>query len=366
CVLVTGIGSCAGLVCSVMEMKLNVTVGVETLHSDAVEIARHVRPHWTCCPVSVKVFTDGITNRLLGCYIDTEPDDMILIRVYGENTHLFIDRNLEIRNLKFMSSAGLSPPLLCTFQNGICYGYTPGDVLDQNLVSDPKVFRLITKNLAFMHCINVSENVNKEPCLFKVLRKYLKLIPDSYADCSDEIKRILPNKQQLTEEVQLLESHLSSMGSPVVFCHNDLLLKNIVRNKRKDVTFIDFEYADFNYQAFDIGNHFCEFAGVEKYNPQLYPDKSFQIEWIRSYLTYWNKLRSNKPMNMNGDAEHSIEEQIERLYQQVNKFSLAAHLLWGIWALIQAKHSKIRFDFLGYAVDRINEYFTRKQQILVE
>lgn len=27
------------------------------------------------------------------------------------------------------------------------------------------------------------------------------------------------------------------------------------------VRFIDFEYADFNYQAYDIGNHFNEFAG---------------------------------------------------------------------------------------------------------
>lgn len=25
--------------------------------------------------------------------------------------------------------------------------------------------------------------------------------------------------------------------------------------------FIDYEYADYNYQAFDIGNHFNEFAG---------------------------------------------------------------------------------------------------------
>lgn len=28
------------------------------------------------------------------------------------------------------------------------------------------------------------------------------------------------------------------------------------------VRFIDYEYADFNYQAFDIGNHFNEFAGA--------------------------------------------------------------------------------------------------------
>lgn len=29
------------------------------------------------------------------------------------------------------------------------------------------------------------------------------------------------------------------------------------------VRFIDYEYAGYNYQAFDIGNHFNEFAGEE-------------------------------------------------------------------------------------------------------
>lgn len=28
--------------------------------------------------------------------------------------------------------------------------------------------------------------------------------------------------------------------------------------------FIDYEYADYNYQAFDIGNHFNEFAGERR------------------------------------------------------------------------------------------------------
>lgn len=30
------------------------------------------------------------------------------------------------------------------------------------------------------------------------------------------------------------------------------------------VKFIDYEYADFNYQAFDIANHFNEFAGRQE------------------------------------------------------------------------------------------------------
>lgn len=30
------------------------------------------------------------------------------------------------------------------------------------------------------------------------------------------------------------------------------------------VRFIDYEYSSYNYQAFDIGNHFNEFAGLSK------------------------------------------------------------------------------------------------------
>jgi len=60
----------------------------------------------------------------------------------------------------------------------------------------------------------------------------------------------------------LLKTELSSAGSPIVFCHNDLLLANVIYNAEKNtVTFIDYEYSNYNYQAFDIGNHFAEFAG---------------------------------------------------------------------------------------------------------
>lgn len=36
------------------------------------------------------------------------------------------------------------------------------------------------------------------------------------------------------------------------------------------VTFIDQEYGMYNYQPFDIGNHFCEYAG--KYSDILLSD----------------------------------------------------------------------------------------------
>lgn len=47
-----------------------------------------------------------------------------------------------------------------------------------------------------------------------------------------------------------------------MFAHNDLLLGNVIFNKDEGtISFIDYEYASYNYQAFDIANHFNEFVG---------------------------------------------------------------------------------------------------------
>lgn len=72
--------------------------------------------------------------------------------------------------------------------------------------------------------------------------------------------------ESLQSELEDLKQHLSKLGSPVVMCHNDLLLANVILDPSHDkVTFIDYEYAGMNYQAFDIGNHFAEFAGTHKF-----------------------------------------------------------------------------------------------------
>lgn len=72
---------------------------------------------------------------------------------------------------------------------------------------------------------------------------------------------ILPYAE-LEKEYHLLEKTLSKVNSPVVYAHNDLLLGNVLYNEEQEnVVFIDYEYTAFNYQAFDIANHFAEFAG---------------------------------------------------------------------------------------------------------
>lgn len=153
------------------------------------------------------------------------------------------------------------------------------------------------------------------------------------------VKTKFPSVASLREEFHELYSALEKSNSPVLFCHNDLLLGNIVYTPEANkVTFIDYEYAEPNHQAFDIGNHFAEFPGIDSDNGidySIYPSREFQIEWLRVYLEEFH------------ETSEISDDDVEKLYKQVNKFALSSHFLWTCWSLIQAENSTIDFDFVG-------------------
>lgn len=79
--------------------------------------------------------------------------------------------------------------------------------------------------------------------------------------CCRYVEIVTP-KERIKEELILLKNVLLKLDSPIVFAHNDLLLGNVIYTENENsVTFIDYEYAGYNYQAYDIGNHFAEFTG---------------------------------------------------------------------------------------------------------
>lgn len=126
------------------------------------------------------------------------------------------------------------------------------------------------------------------------------------------------------------------------------------------VKFIDYEYADFNYQAYDIGNHFNEFAGTNKttiitithiilyvmyviykymtfttvylthwsfifefwgvsnVDSSLYPSCELQFDWLTAYLESFKWF--------NGVDSTVNKKEVLELYVQVCKFSLVSIL----------------------------------------
>ena len=154
-------------------------------------------------------------------------------------------------------------------------------------------------------------------------------------------------------DLDRLQDSLIQLNSPVVFCHNDLLSGNIIYNpEQDDCHFIDYEYGCFSFRGFDIGNHFCEYAG-------------FDCEWDRfpndDYIRNWLQVYLRHSPQTNGEYPESIESML----YEVKAFSVAAHFFWAVWALVQAQVSEIDFDYFDYAVMRLAE-FERRQAWLTQ
>ena len=81
---------------------------------------------------------------------------------------------------------------------------------------------------------------------------------------------------------------------------------------------IDLEYAGPNYMAYEIADHFCEFAGVHDVNFDLYPNEDVQKVWIKAYLEEANGETEMHSMSGHGVAimhtvSHSHLSQVTRL-----------------------------------------------------
>ncbi|KAG7266339.1 hypothetical protein CRUP_027583 [Coryphaenoides rupestris] len=254
--------------------KFPIFVDEHRVTEGAIGLIKELRPAWDTERVRTKLFTDGTTNKLVGCYVEDSPEDVVLVRVYGNKTELIVDRDNELKSFQVLHANGCAPRLYCTFQNGICYEFIQGDALGTQDVRDP-------------------------PNLWIKMRKYFSLVATEFTEQASNlrIQREVPSQAVLEHEMLWMKEHLSALGSPV--------------------------YSSYNYQAFDIGNHFNEFAGMSELDYGLYPSREMQLEWLQ-----------------------------------------ASHFFWGFWALIQAKYSSIDFDFLGYAVLRFNQYFKTKPAVM--
>uniref|UniRef100_A0AAY4AXT1 ethanolamine kinase n=1 Tax=Denticeps clupeoides TaxID=299321 RepID=A0AAY4AXT1_9TELE len=344
--------------------KFDVTVNEQDYRGGALQLIKELRPHWKPSEVKMKPFTDGITNKLIGCYVGPVMEDVVLVRVYGNKTELFVDRENEVKSFRVLQAHRCAPRLYCTFNNGLCYEFLQGTALEPEHIRNPAIFGLIAKQLAKYHAIHAHNGWVPQSDLWLKMGKYFSLVPTHFQDPvqNRRLSREVPSSRQLREEMVWLKQSLSDLGSPVVLCHNDLLCKNIIYNQAGDdhtgpgnVKFIDYEYAGYNYQAYDIGNHFNEFAGLSDVDYSFYPDRTLQLQWLRAYLEAYKEHK--------GQGTEVSDTEVEVLYVQVNRFALASHFFWGLWALIQAQYSTIDFDFLGYAVLRFSQYFKMKPEV---
>ena len=170
----------------------NVTIPCENSEPAIIRILEQIRPEWSVDRLQFKFFSEGISNKLVGCMLkDGDEKDLIMFRMYGNQTELFIDRNKELANVELLNSRGFAPPLHCMFENGYCCGFIPGRTLETEEMSDAHFSELIARKLARVHAIKLPSDA-RQPCAFNMIEKFLRVLPERFEDPVKQKRYIYP------------------------------------------------------------------------------------------------------------------------------------------------------------------------------
>lgn len=275
----------------------------------------------------------------------------VLVRIYGEGVDIFFDRENEIRTFEFMSKQGQGPRLLGRFSTGRVEEFIHARTLSASDLRDPGTSALIAAKMKEFHDLDMPGP--RTILLWNRLRNWLT----TAKSMSSSSKEDPFNLAAMEEEITTLENSFSGDHLQVGFCHNDLQYGNIMMDEvTKSLTIIDYEYACYNPVAFDIANHFCEMAAdYHTDTPHVLDYSKYPgVEERRRFLHVYLSCSGDQPSDLI----------IEQCLQEVEKYTLASHLFWGLWGIISEHVNEIDFDYLEYARQRFQQYWLRKSEVL--
>ncbi|AET02481.2 choline/ethanolamine kinase [Medicago truncatula] len=343
----------------VVENDVNNKVNyLDYLPDEAKEILKSLANKWEnvldANELEVIPLKGAMTNEVFQIKWQTTEGEMsrkVLVRIYGEGTDIFFDRENEIRTFAFISKNGQGPRLLGRFAQGRLEEFIRARTLSAPDMRDPSISALIASKMKEFHDLDMPGS--KNVYLWERLRDWL--IEARRLLSPEEVEMFHLNT--MDKEISLLEKELSITPQRIGFCHNDLQYGNIMLDEvTNSVTIIDYEYASYNPVAYDIANHFSEMAAnYHTETPHIldyskYPDLEERQRFVHTYLS--------------SSGEQPSDNEVQKLLDEIEKYTLASHLLWGLWGIVSEHVNKIDFDYKEYAKQRFQEYWSRKNHLL--
>ncbi|KAG8157468.1 hypothetical protein KVR01_012852 [Diaporthe batatas] len=271
----------------------------------------------------------------------------------------------------------LAPPLLFRFTNGHAYQFMEGEACSASGITDPLIWRGVAKELARWHTLLPAPPTNsstmgplhQEHNVWATARKWLEAATGSATE-----------KEELRLDLDYLVDRVLGTDPPgqaLVLGHGDLLPANVIVQQVAQgesngltasrippgiVKFIDYEHACFCPRAFDLANHFAEWAGFECDYTRL-PTKATRREFLREYLAACNQARPDPgpagvPSGDGAVGQEHFESELARLEADVDSYRGFPGFYWGLCALLQAHSATgtIEFDYAGYSETRFAEF----------
>ena len=280
------------------------------------EIVCELLPEWKGLDINISQLSGGITNKLYR--IQSEAGDYT-VRIYGDKTELFIDRQFEAETIREMAKVGVGSNLIKFMPEiGVTIVEFIGDsiVLTNDHFLDRSLYPLIVEPIRKIHGSGV-----QLPKLFNPLvevKKMFTILNDLKAEYPEfDIAGTIKRLEKLTEIIAIPETEYTA-------CHNDLLADNFIlinedaRHKYDSPMYIiDWEYGGMAPRYYDIGDMFQEILVPREAEKQIV-------------------------------AEYSKGEDFEQNLYYIDLFKPFPDIYWFLWSLIQLNISKIEFDYYNY------------------
>jgi len=280
------------------------------------EVCYELLPEWKGLDIKISQLSGGITNKLFR--IQSEKGDCT-VRIYGDKTDLFINRDYEIQAQTEMAKIGVCAPLVKYLpERGVTIVEFIGDavVLTNDHFLDASLYPVIVDPIRKIHDSGVQLDKLFNPLI--EVQKMAAILADlgvAYPefDIDGTIKRL----GDLMQIIDIPESDYTA-------CHNDLLADNFIwinedaRSRYPNPMYIiDWEYAGMAPKYYDIADMFQEILVPRESEKQIV-------------------------------AAYCQGEDFDRNLYFIDLFKPYPDIYWFLWSLIQLNISKIEFDYYDY------------------
>lgn len=338
--------------------------------------------HVDVSDINVDQILSGLSNQLYKVNIREDYPERarfahpeVLFRIYGKDVNSLYDSSTEVCVFKILGVRGVAPRLIAELDGGRIEEWINGAALLHADMAKSSVLLGLAGILAGIHQIDLSKYIDTRPCIEKFLNMWRAGAMAIYDSVTEDHPSYLAlqrlNLPKLAEESYKLHNYLFPEGCPetvvtrLTFCHNDMQENNIMVT-HNCMRLIDFEYSGYNYPAYDIASYFWEMTC--DYCVPAYP--FFHIDPTRYPLIEKRRLFAAMYLSrLTGThVKTSCIDQIDPLLDAVERFQLAAHMLWSFWSVIRAPQAvtATEFDMLYYAQKRVDCYWTHKAKLMAE
>lgn len=273
-------------------------------------------PEWKGIDIKIDQLSGGITNKLYR--IQSEKGDYT-VRIYGDKTDLFINRENEAQTISEMSKIGVSSNLIKYMPEK---GVTIVEYIDDAIVltndhfMDQSLHSKIVTPIRKIHLSDVKLDRIFNPMaevmkMSVILRRLNTDYPEF--DITGTIQRLI----KLSSIINIPESEYTP-------CHNDLLADNFILIKDEaahkydlPMYIIDWEYGGMAPRYYDIADMFQEILVPRETEKQI----------VATYCEGY---------------------QFEHMLYRIDLFKPFPDIYWFLWSLIQLKVSTIEFDYYEY------------------